>query len=446
MTRFSLFTLLLRRSWWRRVKQQVFDPEVETILHLSPLRLKWLGIFTLTGHTLFWYLWTQVSPQPYENWGVRLLLVILGFGFFYPKLVGGSLSVGMQRYYSVLGWLHLPVFITWMYWMNNTNAVWLATLAAACVIYYQVTDWRLATLGVALGATVASLLAYAQLGSLPHIPQAHLLVILFAWLSSIPLAISGANLRRERLRHSLVVIGIMAHELRTPLATASLIGQAMMNQATNPNEKTRTTELRNLAKRLEGLTRTINHHIDLQMSNARFMQLPHTKQLLSAAGLVNRVVIQYPFGSKKEEDCIQIVAQEDFLFFGSERQFMQLLNNLLKNALYSLKVAQSRFNPGDLCITYGCRAGLGTIILSDKGIGIDADNLPHIFEPFFSTSHDTGHGLGLAYCKQVIQSAGGQISVKSEYQSGATFTLELPVQTITSNENPHHAVSSLPPT
>jgi two-component system, CAI-1 autoinducer sensor kinase/phosphatase CqsS len=446
LTRFSLFTSCLRHSWWRRVKHEVFDPEVETILHLSPLRLNWLGIFTLTSHSLFWFLWTQVSPQPYENWGVRMLLVILGLGFFYPKLVGGSLNVGMRRYYSVLGWLHLPVFITWMYWMNAASTVWLATLASACVIYYQVTDWRLATLGVALGAMVASAIAYMLLGGLPQMPLDHILVILFAWLASIPLAISGANLRRERLRHSLVVIGVMAHELRTPLATASLIGQAMMNQAANPDEKTRTTEIRNLSKRLEGLTRSINHHIDLQMSNARFMQLPHTKQLLSAAGLVNRVVIQYPFGTKKEEGCIQIVAQEDFLFFGSERQFVQLLNNLLKNALYSLKAAQSRFNPGDLCVSYGCRAGLGTITLSDKGIGIDADNLPHIFEPFFSTSHDTGHGLGLAYCKQVIQSAGGQISVKSEYKSGATFTLELPVQTITSKNNSHHAVSSIPST
>lgn len=436
----------MRQPLLAKLRQAVLDPELETILHLSPLRLKWLGIFTLTGHCVFWTLWTVVSPQPYENLVLRFLLATSGLVFFYPKLVGGNLSTGMQRYFSAIGWLHLPVFITWMYWMNGTNAVWLATLTTACVIYYQLTDWRLATLGIATGSLAGTLLAYGYAGYLPVMALSDLLVITFAWASSLSFAVSGANLRRERLRHSLVVIGIMAHELRTPLATASLIGQAIINESTNPDDKKRVFELNKLAKRLESLTRTINHHIDLQMMNARFMQLPHTKQLLSATGLVNSVSTQYPFGTKKEEDCIKILAKDDFLFFGSERQFKQVFNNLLKNALYSLKAAQSRFNPGDICIEYWHQAEVGYVSFSDKGTGISKDNLVHVFEPFFSTSHDTGHGLGLAYCKQVVQSAGGHISVKSELQGGAIFTIELPVQKISPSNNANYEISSLPPT
>ena len=48
-------------------------------------------------------------------------------------------------------------------------------------------------------------------------------------------------------------------------------------------------------------------------------------------------------------------------------------------------------------------------------------------EPFFSSDHRTGHGLGLAFCRRVVQSSGGSIRVSSEPGHGATFTVELPL-------------------
>ena len=55
--------------------------------------------------------------------------------------------------------------------------------------------------------------------------------------------------------------------------------------------------------------------------------------------------------------------------------------------------------------------------------------LPQIFKPFFSSNRSTGHGLGLAFCQQVVQSAGGSIQVKSGYAVGAVFTMTLPIAT-----------------
>ena len=69
----------------------------------------------------------------------------------------------------------------------------------------------------------------------------------------------------------------------------------------------------------------------------------------------------------------------------------------------------------------------GRIVVSDDGMGIEAALLPQIFKPFFSSNRGTGHGLGLAFCQQVAQSAGGSIHVKSDYAVGATFTIELPI-------------------
>ena len=436
--------LFLRQPILLRLRAIFWDPEIETVLHPTPSRLKWLGIFTLLGHPLFWYIWSTLSPQAYESLGLRIGLAVLGLGFLYTNKNYGVLSKCSLRYFTAFCWIQLPVFFTWMYWQNNGNAVWLATLVTIVLLYLHLTDWRIATLGLITGVSGTTGLAYWQLDGTLSLPIANAVVIIFAFLVGLALAASSANARQERLRQSLVLIGIMAHELRTPLATASLIGQAIVAETTNHDEKSRTQGLNKLAKRLEALTLTINHHIDLQMMNARFMQLPHTKQLVSATGLVNKVVTQYPFSSKKEENCIEVVVHQDFMFFGSERQFIQVLNNLLKNALYSLKAAQSRFTVGDLRIELGVNAGLGRFSVADKGMGIGQEHLARVFEPFFSTNQDTGHGLGLAYCKQVVQKSGGVIGVRSEFAKGTFFTIDLPVQPLTTRGSSHHALSSLP--
>ena len=53
--------------------------------------------------------------------------------------------------------------------------------------------------------------------------------------------------------------------------------------------------------------------------------------------------------------------------------------------------------------------------------------LQRVFEPFFSSDHGTGHGLGLAFCRRVVVAAKGSLRVKSEPAAGAVFTIALPV-------------------
>ncbi len=433
----------MRHNFISRLLHEILDPEVETVLHPSPLRFKMLGYLTLVGQLVFWFVWAVLMPQPYENLGVRLFLACLSIGIFFQKTKYGQSHHGAYKYTFMVCWLQLPVFFTWMYWMNQGSAIWLASMSAMVLIYYHFTDWRLATMGIVLGVPVATAIAYWQLGGLPSFPSESVAVLGFSFFVAIAFGASNAKLRRERLRHSLVVIGIMAHELRTPLATLSLIGDAIVKEAANGDEKLRIRKLTKLSTRLEALTRTINHHIDLQMMNARFMQLPPTKQLISATGLMNKVVTQYPFSSQNEENCVEITIHEDFLFYGSERQYLQVLNNLLKNALFSLKAAQSRFPAGALSIDVGTRSGLGRISFIDKGVGISAIDLPHVFEPFFSTSQETGHGLGLAYCKQVVEASHGKISVASEPGKGAVFTINVPLQKLAAGDKINHAFSSI---
>ncbi len=431
-------TLKLFRDW-------LVVPEMEVILHPSRRRLQWLGVFTVIGHASCWWLWTYVFPQPFENWQVRFLIATTGLGLILLPPGTQTNSPVLKLYFSGVCWLQLPFFFVWMYLMNSGSAMWMATVATMIVVYYNLTDWRIGTLGLAAGAFAASVIAFAQLGHLNALPNEHAVVFVFAWVSAALLALSSANLRRERLRHSLTVIGIMAHELRTPLATLALIAQALRNQLTGI-DALKVQRLNELAGRMDVLNRTINHHIDLQMANARYTHQPQSVELISAHALVQKTLEEYPFGSSKERQCVQLLLHANFWFFGSSRQFKQVLDNLIKNAMHSLKVAQSRCAFGDIRIEIGTRDSIGRIQISDRGVGINASQMKIIFEPFFSTSNETGHGLGLAFCKQVVQAAEGTIMVHSEPALGATFILQMPSQTAPAPETPpQHDVPPLSP-
>jgi two-component system, CAI-1 autoinducer sensor kinase/phosphatase CqsS len=430
----------------KKIHQLLTTPELEVILHPSMRRLRITGAFSFLGQLIFWWLWTYILPQPYEDWRVRIVVACTALGLVFWHKDSAYHSSAMHKYFSLTCWLQFPLFFTWMYLMNSNSSMWMASVAVMIVMYYQLTDWRLASIGLITGSLLAIFVAIQIRGNIEPIPSEHSVVFFFSWGCALLFALSSANIRRERLRHALTVIGIMAHELRTPLATMALIAQAIRAEATAIDAQ-HAQRLGELAARMDALTRTINHHIDLQMANARYTKQHNATQLLSARQLVSNVLNDYPFGSKRERQCVEVILHSDFWFHGSSHQFIQVLNNLIKNALHSLKAAQSRYDHGDLRIELGMRDAIGRIQITDRGIGINANQINLIFEPFFSTANETGHGLGLAFCKQVVEAAYGKIMVHSETALGATFTLQLPCQpSPTEQVSPDHEVSPLSPT
>jgi len=252
------------------------------------------------------------------------------------------------------------------------------------------------------------------------------MVIAFCISMGMLLGVSSANLRREHLAHTLATMGIMAHELRTPLATIALVGDAVRSAAADGDAETART-LQQLSTRLHTLVRNMHHQIDTQIANARLTRLPGYKEAVSAGALVRDAVANYPYRSVRERECVTVRVTTDFLFEGSRALFTQVVDNLVKNALRSLAAASSPVQPGDLAIEVDTQRDGGRIVVADRGVGIGLEAQSRIFEPFFSTNRGTGHGLGLAFCHQVIHSARGTIRVKSEPGKGAIFTIELPV-------------------
>ena len=110
-------------------------------------------------------------------------------------------------------------------------------------------------------------------------------------------------------------------------------------------------------------------------------------------------------------------------------QIQQVLLNLLTNA------RQAMPNGGRVMIRVAPDAAAGTVDLSirDTGTGIPTEQLPHIFDRYFTTKHGPdesgkgGTGVGLSMCREIIEQHQGRIRVESTVGVGTAFTLKLPV-------------------
>jgi len=103
-------------------------------------------------------------------------------------------------------------------------------------------------------------------------------------------------------------------------------------------------------------------------------------------------------------------------------QITQVVFNIVLNAID----AMSPF--GKLKIATKAQANCISLIISDNGKGIPADELPRLFQPFYSKKESSGTGLGLAVTYGIVQAHRGNIEVQSVVGEGTTFTLNFPIE------------------
>jgi signal transduction histidine kinase len=106
---------------------------------------------------------------------------------------------------------------------------------------------------------------------------------------------------------------------------------------------------------------------------------------------------------------------------GDREALRSLFTNLIINGMHAMEGRGGR-----LTVSLSAENGLTRVCVSDTGVGIDADHLPKIFEPYFSTK-ETGTGLGLAIAKKAVDEHDGSIRVESKLGAGTTFTVEIPI-------------------
>src|SRR5262249_42605676 len=110
---------------------------------------------------------------------------------------------------------------------------------------------------------------------------------------------------------------------------------------------------------------------------------------------------------------------------GDPELVSRVVTNLLTNAAHYNKAS------GEIRIRTFVEDNQAVLTVSDTGIGIGVEDLPHVFERFYradkSRARPEGrYGLGLAICKSIVDAHGGSIEVQSKLEQGTTFTVRLP--------------------
>ncbi len=226
-----------------------------------------------------------------------------------------------------------------------------------------------------------------------------------------------ANLERnQRLAAMGEMAASLAHQLRTPLATALLYSSNLGNPELAPEARTRFADkATEQLKRLERLIQDV-------LLFARGESIG--REVIPVAALVTEAVQAVEPLMKRHGVDFRVEAEVgDFIMMGARKAIAGALTNLLENALQVVEGRTER--PPRVLLQARVAEGRCYLAVSDTGPGIAPEAQARIFEPFFTT-RGQGTGLGLAIALGVARAHGGTISVRSQPGEGSEFTLELP--------------------
>ncbi len=218
-------------------------------------------------------------------------------------------------------------------------------------------------------------------------------------------------------------IGMMSHDLKTPLARIQGMTE-IIARGTTPLSAPQSEALDTVKQSAEDLTRFISTILNYAKIESQGVEL-HL-QSCDINELVKDVVKKSEFLAKLKH--IQLLAELEPLFtIRIDPELMkQVLSNLIENAI--------KYSPENskVLVTTDEIEGKIVVQVADQGIGIPVDELPNIFMKFFRSNNAKsspikGSGLGLYLAKYFVELHQGTISCESSPGQGSTFTVELPL-------------------
>ena len=212
-----------------------------------------------------------------------------------------------------------------------------------------------------------------------------------------------------------------AHELHTPL-TALQANIELARDEGNASERTRyLTRAQEQGQRLETMVESL-----LKLSRIEAAESKSSFEPVDMIRLVREVGEQFASRAEQVERTFSMMVPEGELnVLGKELQLKQVVMNLLENAL--------KFTPANAAISLDLERVEHELILTvtDSGIGIPPEDLPHLFERFHrgrNAAAYPGSGLGLAIVKAIVQSHSGQVQADSAgHGEGSRFVVRIPM-------------------
>jgi len=247
---------------------------------------------------------------------------------------------------------------------------------------------------------------------------------ILAVLAGTVLALAFMLRTAERLRlQQLEFVAGVTHELNTPVAALTSAGQNLADGIiTEPSQVARYGSA--IVKESRRLTEMIGQVLAYGGMESR-RKLPHIR--IDVASVVDEAVANCRWMADEQSIVMETQVARDLpLVDGDAASLARALQNLIANAI--------RHGAGGKWVAIRAAVDDGGVAISveDRGPGIAARDLPHLFEPFYrgrGSDRVRGSGLGLTIVKQIAIAHGGSVTVDRRRDGGAIFTLRLPART-----------------
>jgi len=216
-------------------------------------------------------------------------------------------------------------------------------------------------------------------------------------------------------------IATASHELRTPLTSVQMGVYLLLEGAAGELNDKQTEVLSACREDCERLDKLMRDLLDLSRIEAGESQ-PELQPIKARQLIIDEAETLRPQVEAKALSFVVDIPADLPLVMADRSQIERVVANLVINAIRYTR--QGRIRVGA-----ELRGHYVAIAVSDTGEGIPTEYLPHIFDKFVQVpgAATGGAGLGLAICRLIVESHGGQISVQSEMGEGSTFTFTLPV-------------------
>jgi signal transduction histidine kinase len=219
------------------------------------------------------------------------------------------------------------------------------------------------------------------------------------------------------------VLAIVSHDLRTPLAVVHTTTSMLLN----PKYQLSPQQVREQHERIRRNVDLMNRMIGdlLDMASLRAGQLSIDPKPIVINDALRDAVVAHEAAARDKGITLTYDAGHDVMRAEADRaRLVQLFHNLIGNAVKFCK-------SGDrISVVSRTRGNAAQIEISDSGPGIAPEDLPHIFDPYYSASrkhHKAGTGLGLYIGKGIVDAHAGQIRCASEPGVGTRFDITLPL-------------------
>ena len=219
-------------------------------------------------------------------------------------------------------------------------------------------------------------------------------------------------------------LATMSHELRTPLT--SILGWSRLLDSNQLSEKEKERAVHIIQRNAEAQSKLIEDLLDVSRIITGKLRIEF--QPVSFAAITDSVITSLrPAIAAKQLQLETILDPAPCLILGDPARLEQILTNLLSNAI--------KFTPNDgkIQVRLQCLDSYVRLEVSDTGVGIPLEHLPHIFERFRQVDSSNarvhgGLGLGLAIVDYLVRQQGGTVSaISAGLGKGATFTVEFPL-------------------